>query len=226
MESINVGLGFRRFRNVLILVLAALLLTAAAAPSCRAQTFGEWFNQKKTQKKYLLEQIAALQVYIGYAKKGYELVGSGIETIRDITSGEFGLHNAFVSGLKKVSPVIRDDVRVAEIVAMELEIIAGFSRMRGLEGLRVDQLMYLGSVSGLVLLGCYQDLEELLLVVTSGKVEMKDDERLVRLNGIYERMVDRSAFARYFSGQFAGLLRQQSLEAEAIERLRRYYEID
>jgi len=226
MGSISVGIGIRPFRKALILGIGVLLLTAVAAPRCRAQTFAEWFKQKKTQQKYLLEQIAALQVYIGYAKKGYELVGSGIETIRDISNGEFGLHNAFVTGLKKVSPAIRDDVRVAEIVSMQVEIVAGFSRLKGLSGLRPDQLLYLASVSANLMLECYGDLEELLLVITSGKVDMKDDERLMRLNGIYERMMDRSAFSRYFSGQFSRLILQQSIESESIEKLRRYYGID
>jgi hypothetical protein len=34
-----------------------------------AQTWSEWFSQKKTQKKYLLEQVAALKIYAGYLKK-------------------------------------------------------------------------------------------------------------------------------------------------------------
>ena len=36
-----------------------------------SQTYEEWFQQTKTQKKYLLQQIAALKVYIGYAEKGF-----------------------------------------------------------------------------------------------------------------------------------------------------------
>jgi len=44
-----------------------LLLVVSAGSNLQAQTFAEWFQQKKTQKKYLLQQIAALQVYIGSA---------------------------------------------------------------------------------------------------------------------------------------------------------------
>lgn len=38
-----------------------------------AQTWDEWFNQKSTQKKYLLQQIAAFEAYLSYAKKGYDI---------------------------------------------------------------------------------------------------------------------------------------------------------
>ncbi len=34
-----------------------------------AQTSAEWLSQKKTQKKYLVQQIAALDVYAGYLSK-------------------------------------------------------------------------------------------------------------------------------------------------------------
>ena len=57
-------------------------------------------TSKKTQKKYLLQQIAALKVYISYAKKGYNIVSSGINTIRDIKKGELNLHNNFYNRSK------------------------------------------------------------------------------------------------------------------------------
>ena len=66
-----------------------------AAGTVEAQTFSEWFRQKKTQKKYLLQQIAALQVYIGYAQKGYRIAKEGLTTIGGFTKGEFDLHSDF-----------------------------------------------------------------------------------------------------------------------------------
>ncbi len=51
------------------LVLFALLHSSGT----KAQTFDEWFRQSATQKKYLLQQIAGLQVYIGYVQKGYSI---------------------------------------------------------------------------------------------------------------------------------------------------------
>ena len=45
-----------------------------------AQTLAEWVSQKVTQKKYLLQQIAALQVYSGYLSKGYSIAKDGLNT--------------------------------------------------------------------------------------------------------------------------------------------------
>ena len=55
-------------KKILILFLLTIIVTTT-----QAQTFAEWFRQKKTQKQYLIQQIAALQVYIGYAQKGYSI---------------------------------------------------------------------------------------------------------------------------------------------------------
>ena len=96
----------------------------------QAQTWSEWFKQKKTQKKYLLQQIAALEVYAGYLKKGYKIFDGGLSAIRDITHGEFNLHNAFISSLKQVSPEIRKDARIAEIIALQVSIMKAFERIK------------------------------------------------------------------------------------------------
>ena len=203
-----------------------LLLLTATLPRCQAQTWNEIFKQKKTQIKYLGQQIAALQVYLGYAKKGYQLAGSGLQVVRDITGGEFNLHNTFISDLKQVSPAIRGDARVAEIIALQVAIMKSFGSVKGNGLLSADQLIYVAEVADGVISDCYHDLEELLLVITSGKLEMKDDERLVRLNGIYERMLDKSAFTQNFCGQAGLLIRQKQMEGLTLERLRRFYEIE
>ncbi|RZJ76760.1 MAG: hypothetical protein EOO45_01100 [Flavobacterium sp.] len=201
-------------------------MIAAAAPRCRAQTWAEIFSQNKTQRKYLLNQIAALQVYVGYAKKGYELVGSGIGTVKDITNGEFSLHNVFITGLKQVNPVIRNDVRVAEILVLQLGILKSFGSIKADQWLTADQLVYVAEVADGVIGECYHDLEELLLVITSGKLEMKDDERLDRLEEIYERMLDKSAFTQSFCSEAGLLIRQKQLDQVTLEKLRRYYGIE
>lgn len=212
-------------KNALFVLMIPVFMFTSIAPA-KAQTFAEWFSQKKTQKKYLLQQIAALQVYIGYAKKGYEIVGSGLQTVRDITNGEFGLHNAFMSGLKKVSPTIRNDVRVVEIIEAQVSIINAFGTIKSHKGISADQLSYISRLADGVISECYTDLEELLLVITSGKLEMKDDERLKRLNAIYERMLDKSSFTQSFNGDVALMIRQKEMEQRAIDNLRRYYEIN
>jgi hypothetical protein len=71
---------------------------------------------------------------------------------------------------------------------------------------------------------CGKDLEELLLVITSGKIEMTDDQRIERLDKVYQAMKDKSAFTQSFTSEVYLLIRQKENEQESVNQLRRYYE--
>ncbi|MEQ7801794.1 hypothetical protein ABDJ41_18510 [Pedobacter sp. ASV1-7] len=189
----------------------------------QAQTWAEWFKQKKTQKKYLLQQIAALEVYAGYLKKGYKIVDGGLSAIRDITHGEFNLHNAFISSLKQVSPAIRKDARIAEIIALQVSIMKAFERIKGNAFLSAENLGYVVLVADQLIASCYDDLEELLLVITAGRLEMKDDERLSRLDKVHESMLEKSAFTQDFIGNTMELIRQRQSEVLELEGMNRMF---
>lgn len=213
----------RRRAGRLLAYTTLTALASASATTVTAQTWNEWFRQKSTQKKYLINQIAALQVYIGYAKKGYEVVSGGIHTVRDITSGEFGLHSAFFGSLKSVSPFIRDNAKVAEILAMQLAISKALGESRHHALLSEDSRTYIDDVRENVLAECAKDLEELLLAVTSDKVEMTEDQRLQRLDKVHESMTDRSAFVRHFTAQVRTLTAQKEREHQQNENLKKIY---
>jgi hypothetical protein len=190
-----------------------------------SQTWNELFRQKKTQKKYLLQQIAALDVYTGYLKKGYEIASSGLHTIRDLSNGEFSLHNAFITGLKKVSPVVRNNVRVAEIIEMQIAIGKAFGNVRSNVHLSLSNQLYVQEVRDNLWEECLKDLEELLLVITSGKLEMDDAQRLKRLDKIYLSMREKSSFTQHFTTEVEQLILQKQLEKSDTEQLRINYEV-
>jgi hypothetical protein len=194
-----------------LLLLISLYLVAL---SLNAQTFDEWFNQKSTQKKYLLQQIAALQVYLGYAKKGYNIVTSGVNTIRNIKNGDFNLHRDFFNRLKNVNPAIRRYAKVADIIAYQVKIIKQtkitLQQIRETKQFTESELDYCKQVFDTLLDECIKTVEELILVTTSGELEMKDDERLKRIEGLYADVQDKYSFACSFSEDM-GLLAVQRL---------------
>lgn len=200
-------------------IIIFLLATLAVISNVHSQTAEEWTQQKKTQRKYLLQQIAALQVYIGYAKKGYDIASKGINTVRNIKKGDFNLHRDFFSSLKNVNPKISRYVKVADIIAFQLRIIK--QTKQTLQGIRetkqftTEELDYCKLVFDNLLDECMKTVDELLLVTTSGTLEMKDDERLKRIDNIYSDMQDKYSFCSYFSDEM-GLLSIQRL-GEQIE---------
>jgi len=199
-----------------IVMLGVYFLSLLPANS---QTLAEWTQQKRTQKKYLLQQIAALQIYLNYAKKGYEIASKGINTVRNIKKGDFNLHEEFFSSLKDVNPKIRRYIKVADIIAYQVRIIN--QTKQTIQGIREakqftsEELDYCKKVFDNLLEECIKNIEELFMVITSNIFEMKDDERLKRVNKLYFDMLDKYSFCTSFSEEI-GLLSVQRL-GEQIE---------
>jgi hypothetical protein len=199
------------------LVVGLVFLVVAFAG--QAQTFAEWFSQNSTRLKYYGEQIAALQVYIGQAEKGYQIVESGLGTVRDVKSGEFNLHNAFYTSLGTINPSVGKLAEVAEIAALQVAIVkrfsAALSRYRQDAHLRGDQITYIGNVYGTVLSVGLADVNALLDILTADKLKLSDDQRANRIRELDRMMRDRYAFTLAFTDQ-ADLLTQQR-QAEEME---------
>ncbi|RYZ90719.1 MAG: hypothetical protein EOP04_03040 [Proteobacteria bacterium] len=211
-----------RFWLIALLSIWGLALSSA---SCKAQNYNEIFRQKKTQEKYLLKQLAYLKLYADQAWKGYKLVSGGLETITDFTSGEFKLHEAFISALSKVSSLVRKDFRVDEIVKFQLGINSSFKALQKSSALsQAPNQQYYRAVQEKVIAECNADLDELLDIVLSGDLEMNDSERLARLKKIHSSMEEKVSFTRWFCTEAQGLLQSQKKEKLDIESIRRLYE--
>jgi len=211
-------------KKLLILFLLGMLATTT-----QAQTFAEWFKQKKTQKKYLVQQIAALQVYIGYAQKGYSIAKEGLNAIGDFKRGEFNLHSGYFNSLKSVNPKIKQYAKVADIMAMQVTIIQSYGRIRRhvreSGAFNGEELDYIMRVLGRLLDDCENTLDELITVTTDGNPEMKDDERLKRIDILYEDMTDKYTFSQSFHKETMVLAASRIKENNDVRTSRALYDI-
>ena len=188
---------------------------------CQAQTFDEWFRQKATQKKYLFQQIAALKVYLYYVQKGYAFAQKGLTTISHIKQGDFDLHRDFFSSLKGVNPKINSFARIADIVALQLKVVQVYTAIRkqvnndNLFGKR--EMDYIFKVFENVLSDCSGILMDLTAVVTANNLEMKDDERLKRIDALYTNMQDAYIFSEGFKTEIKLLCLQRKKEAADVQ---------
>jgi hypothetical protein len=192
------------------IVVFVLLLIAVL--SVNAQTWDEWFRQRKTQRRYLLKQIAALKVYIDYAQKGYDIASKGLATIRNIKNGDFNLHKDFLGSLKLVNPAVKKYGKVADIIGFQVRIIKGtkqtIQHIRESGQFTPEELNYCTKVFDNLLDECFKSIDELFLVITSGELEMKDDERIKRIDMLYTDMQHKHAFSEDF-GNGMGMLAMQ-----------------
>lgn len=208
-----------------LIVLYAVFFAASA----KSQTWDEWFQQKKTKLKYIAQQIAAFQVYAGYLQQGYKIVDEGWSMVNDIKHGDFDLHNNYFNSLKQVNPSVSNYGKVDDITTLQTEILQVKDAIKKLvtdnANIQPEEKDYINKVMSNLLDKCADDLEELKMLTTNGAAEMKDDERLKRIDDLYTDMQDKYSFATHFENliQLLALLRAKN--SNDINTSRLLYEI-
>lgn len=170
-----------------------------------AQTFEEWTQQKKKQIEYMVQQIVALQVYIGYVQKGYKIVDQGLTTIGKIKNGDFNLHRDFFDALKDVNPRIRNSAQVADIIALQVSIIRmqkkNIEPVKKSDQLTIKEQDYIIRVYMRLLEQTADNIEELTKLLTANNYTLSDDERIKRIGLLHTDMQDKYGFVKWFADQ-------------------------
>jgi len=190
----------RRAKYLLAFTLFTAISTGMAT-KVHAQTFAEWFEQNKTQKSYLLQQIAALQVFSGYLKQGYQVATNGMSSISGSLKKENDLHSTYYGRMKTVDPVVKNNAMVKDITTWQQDILKRMQDITLISGLTTDEKNYLANVKAAVLKDCDQQLNTLQSVITDGKMEMSDAERIALLTKIHTAMMNNYRFASGFMAQ-------------------------
>lgn len=155
------------------------------------------------QRKELLLQIAALQVYIDYAKKGYSAVSKGLHFIGDAKKGEVNLHGDYFTSLLKINPKVRKYYKTAEIISMQLKIIKTYKRTSA--DLKTGDLFHGSELDYIVrsferlLQNCSDTLEQLLVITADAGLALKDDQRIERIDALHQTMLEDYNFCISFS---------------------------
>ena len=182
-----------------------------------AASFVGHSQQKKKQIKRMLEQIAANKIYIDYLQKGYSIAHSGLQTIQKIKKGDYSLHFNFFDSLQKVNPRIKTWSKVADIISLQLRIVTNAGQtvreIKEIHQFTDAELEYCKKVFDNLLDDCVQNIDELVMIITDGKVVMTDNERIKRLERLYSDMQDKYSFSCSFSNEM-GILSAQRLSEQ------------
>jgi hypothetical protein len=204
------------------------MVLVGAGSTCQAQLFDEWFRQKATQKKYLLQQIAGLQIYISFAEKGYQLAQKGLTTISDIKRGHFNLDQDFFKSLALVNPSIKNDPKVKGLMTINRQIQQQYEQtiawLKQGSHFSQNEMFYVQQVLTAWKDGSIATTNELTDLVTNGKLQLRDDERIKRIDACYKDMQDRFAFGKSFSNELQLLELQREKEQREVDELRSFNE--
>nr|WP_233621896.1 hypothetical protein [Flavobacterium agrisoli] len=165
--------------------------------------FHQSIQSQAKYRKELILQIAALEVYIDYAKKGYSVVSKGLNLIGDVKKGEVNLHGDYFTSLAKINPKIRNYYKIAQIISLQLKIMKLCNKttahLKGVDLFHGDEIDYITRSFDRLIENCSNTLDELLIITTSDALELKDDERFARIDKLYVTMMDNYIFCQRFS---------------------------
>src|SRR5215217_4864296 len=139
-----------------------------------------------------VEKLAQLKQILANLKKGYEIVSTGYNTIKNISEGNFDLHKTILDGLMEVSPAIRNYKRVADIINYQILIVKEYKnaylRFKQDGNFTPGEIKYLGSVYTNLFKQSLKNLDALATILIDGDLRMSDDERLKAIDDVFNSM--------------------------------------
>lgn len=163
-----------------------------------------------------VEKLAQLKKILNNMYQGYQVVNKGYSTIKDISKGNFNLHDAFLKSLLDISPSIRRYKRVRDVLGCQASIVkeyrSAFTRFKRSNLFNDGEIRYMANVYDNLFRKSLQNLDELTMIITSGKLRMSDDERINAIDRIFTDMQDKLTFLRVFNRENTVLVVQRGRE--------------
>lgn len=185
------------------------------------------FSQTQEAKQLLLdvEKLAQFKQILKDLKKGYQILSGGYEAIKNISHGNFNLHQTFLDGLLQVSPAVQHYKRIADIIQLQLRIVreyrTAWNQFRSDGHFTIDEIDYMGKVYRHLFTESVSNLDDLITVITAGKLRMSDDERLKAIDKVWDEVQDQYAFLRDFNSSTSMLSMARAKEQEEVDVSRR-----
>lgn len=205
-----------------------LLISLAILGGVQAQTFNEWFRQKKTKIRYLVEQIAALKAYTGVVGKGYSVAQKGLSTISGIKRGDLQLHEDYFSSLRTVSPAVRNYWKREACGKLDLEILKSAARIRTtLQAgtvLTAAEMMQARKVLERMLDHRRDLMEQLLKVTSDGTTSLTDAERIGQIDVLYTDLNEFKSALLEYGGSLSLFIMQKTRELQDLQGAERLYQ--
>jgi len=203
-----------------VIIILAILLTAKPV-----------FCQSQEAQQLLLdvEKLAQFKQILSDLKKSYEILSGGYEAIKNISQGNFNLHETFLDGLLQVSPAVQKYERITDIINYQVRIVkeykSAFNEFKSDNNFTTDEIGYMEKVYSHLFNESVKNLDDLITVVTAGKLRMSDDERLKAIDDIWNEVQDQYAFLRDFNGSTGMLSQARQKEQVDVEVTRKLYDV-
>lgn len=190
-------------------------------------------NAQSTELQQLLlniEKLTQFKAILSDMKKGYQIYQQGYGTISNLSKGNFNLHNVYLTGLMAVSPSVRNNPRVGQIIGQQNDILNEYRKYSNLfrqsGSFNNNELSYIDNVFRQLVKQCNTNTDDLVSVTTAGNLRMSDDDRLRAIERIYNGSVEQLQFLRFFNRKAVLLSLQRSKDLRDTRSLKKLYAIN
>jgi hypothetical protein len=172
-------------------------------------------------------KLTEFKAILSDMKEGYTILTKGYNAVRDISEGNFNLHQAFLDALLAVSPTVKNYVKVAQIVQNQLKIVqeykATYSQLQNCGQFNPDELIYVSTVYSNLITASLTNITDLTTILTAGSLRMSDAERLAAIDRLDQDMTDKLTFLRSFNNHTVVLALQRAKEQENLNQIQKMY---
>jgi hypothetical protein len=204
-----------------ILILLFLLLGSSARLAAQ--------EQEAEQLLLNVEKLAQLKQLLSDMKKGYTIISTGYTTVKNISQGNFNLHQTFLDGLLAVSPTVRKYQKVTDIINYQVLLVKEYKyalkRFKQAGHFNPAEINYLNRVYANLFNQSLQNLDALTTILTANKLRMADEERLRAIDQIFADMQDKLQFLRHFNNATILLAVQRAGEQKDVRTMQQIYGI-
>lgn len=205
------------------------LLASLIPRTGRSQGTGSIFSQGSSKIKLMVMQIIGYQNYLLEIKTGYHLMEDGLNTVKDLKGGTYSLYTAYFNSLQQVSPAVKNSPKAKAIADLQQQIITLFTNelawQQRQQILNASEIADIRAVYQNLLAKSRSDMAELNDIITPGKMQMSDHQRLERIDHVYTAMQDKQAFASSFTSYCRQLATDRKKARSESDQLKKLYGI-
>ncbi len=176
-----------------------------------------------------IQKLAQFRKILKNMYDAYRILSQGYNKVKDITSGNYSIHEAFLDGLMAVSPAVRNYSKVADILQNQAAIIKeyrnAYNRFKDAGIFSTEEISYLGKVYDDLLDRSISNVNELTMVLTASKLRMSDDERLTSIDRLADEIQEQLSFLRSFNNKTGVLAMQRIKEKQDVSTMRKFYNV-
>lgn len=176
-----------------------------------------------------IEKLTQLKGILSDMKAGYQIYNQGYGTISGLAKGNFDLHNVYLTGLLAVSPSVKNDSRVAEIILQQASLVSEYKRANSAfkqsGSFSASELSYMSDVYTRLINQSLDNLDELNTILSDSRLRMSDAERIKGIDRIYASSTDQLQCLRAFNRQGIILSLQRSKDLNDTQTLKKLYQI-